>query len=309
MTSPPAPPPEPWPTLPEGLLGQLVVRALDVIIVTEATPLDEPGPRIVYVNEAFTRLTGYSPAEVLGRSPRFLQSASETDPETRRQVRLALQGSATFDGKILNLAKDGTRYWLDMHIFPLLDDAGEVTHFAAIERDVTAQVSRMNEWRHKALLDPLTGLLNRRGLDTVARTAWTSADPPGGAVLSLDIDRFKDVNDSVGHAGGDDVLAALGDTLQSSIRPQDHACRVGGDEFVVVLPGVTIASATGIAARIQDVIATASMERETPRYTVSIGIAGTPEAGTDLSAVIATSDLALYDAKTSGRNRIVTAGH
>ena len=307
MTSPPAATPEPWPTLPEGLLGQLVVRALDNIIVKEATPLDEPGPRIVYVNEAFTRLTGYAPEEALGRSPRFLQSSHDTDPETRRQVRIALQDGNTFDGKILNLAKDGTRYWLDMHIFPLTDNSGQVTHFAAIERDVTAQVSRLNEWRHKALLDPLTGLLNRRGLDTVARTAWTSADPPGGAVLSLDIDRFKQVNDAVGHPGGDEVLATLGDILHASIRPQDHACRVGGDEFVVVLPGVPVASAYGIAERIQDVIATTSAARGTAEFTVSVGIAGTPESRTDLSAVVAESDLALYSAKAAGRNRIMTA--
>ena len=78
------------PALREDLLGQLVFRALDVIIITEAEPLDEPGPRIVYVNEAFTRLTGYRPEEVIGRSPRFLQDPTTTDAETRRQVREAL---------------------------------------------------------------------------------------------------------------------------------------------------------------------------------------------------------------------------
>lgn len=297
------------PEMLEGLLGQLVFRALDVIIITEADPLDEPGPRIVYVNEAFTRLTGYEPEEVLGRSPRFLQNPTSTDPGTRQRVRKALEDGAPFDGAILNYGKDGTEYWLDMHIFPLVDATGRITHFAAIERDISAEVTQLNEWKLKALVDPLTGLLNRRGFEVVAQEVWRNSPTPGGAVISLDVDNFKAVNDTRGHPFGDRLLAGLGSALRNSARRQDIACRTGGDEFVVVLPAAHIEAATAIAHRIRLNIpsALASVTAEHPvAVTVSVGVA-TGDDAADLDSVLAAADRALYDAKESGRDRLVVA--
>ncbi len=297
------------PALREGLLGQLVFRALDVIIITEAEPLDEPGPRIVYVNEAFTRLTGYRPEEVIGRSPRFLQDPTTTDAETRRQVREALQQGAPFDGAILNYAKDGTEYWLDMHIFPLVDSDGRITHFAAIERDISAEVTQLNEWKVKALIDPLTGLLNRRGFDVVAQEAWRNSPTPGGAVISLDVDNFKAVNDTQGHPFGDQLLTKLGSALRMSARRQDVACRTGGDEFVVVLPAAHREAATAIAHRIRMNIpaALSPLATEHPiSVTVSVGVAAS-DGAIELDEVMAAADRALYAAKQSGRDRLVVA--
>ena len=173
---------------------QLVDGARDVIVVTESDPLDEPGPRIVYVNEAFTRLTGYTPQEAIGRSPRFLQKPDLTDVDTVHQVRRSLDVGEPFDGPILNFGKDGTPYWLDMHIFALRDADGNVTHFAAIERDVTARTLRELDLRSEANTDPLTGLFNRRGLEHRVRSAWDNSPGTTNAVILLDLDTVKEVN-------------------------------------------------------------------------------------------------------------------
>ena len=117
---------------------QIVDAANDVIIVTKSDPIDPPGPEIVYVNKAFTDLTGYAPDEVMGKTPRLLQS-SGTDVDTKRAIKQALQKQQPVRVTIRNYAKSGREYWLDVSILPLRDESGEVTHFAAIERDVTEQ--------------------------------------------------------------------------------------------------------------------------------------------------------------------------
>ena len=110
---------------------QIVARANDVILVTQARPIDGAGPEIVYVNEAFTRLTGYAPEEVLGKTPRILQGP-QTDPDARQCIREALARGQPVRIEILNYSKTGEEYWLDLNIVPLRNDAGEITHFAAI---------------------------------------------------------------------------------------------------------------------------------------------------------------------------------
>ena len=115
---------------------EIIANTNDIVIVTEAAPLQEPGPRIIYVNEAFTKLTGYRPEEVLGKTPRLLQGP-DTSAETRRAIGAALQREEAFRGEILNYGKYGQRYWLDIQIVPLKDEHNQVTYFAAIERDLT----------------------------------------------------------------------------------------------------------------------------------------------------------------------------
>ena len=133
------------------LIEDVVRFANDIVIVTEAQPLDEPGPKIVYVNEAFTKLTGYKFDEVLGKTPRILQGP-ESDPETKSDIRAALEKKEPIRTSIVNYSKSGTKYWLDINIIPLKNEKGEVTHFAAIERDLTEikeknkQLLELNEY-------------------------------------------------------------------------------------------------------------------------------------------------------------------
>ena len=133
------------------LLTQIIENTNDVVIVTRADPLDEPGPVIEYVNSAFTRLTGYLPEEVIGRSPRILQGP-ETDPATRRRIGEALRRGEPIREEILNYAKDGREYWLDLQILPLPGTDGRVTHFAAIERDLTDRHMAEQAQRESELL-------------------------------------------------------------------------------------------------------------------------------------------------------------
>lgn len=114
----------------------IIANANDIVIVTEVDPLDDPGPRIVYVNPAFTELTEYTPEEVLGRTPRILQGP-DTDPATCRRIREALARNEAVHEEILNYSKSGREYWLDMNIVPLFDAASGIRYFAAIERDLT----------------------------------------------------------------------------------------------------------------------------------------------------------------------------
>lgn len=144
-------------------LEDVVTLANDIVIVTEAYPLDEPGPKIVYVNKAFTDLTGFAPEEVIGKTPRILQGP-DSNPETRAKIRAALEKQEPVRTAIVNYSKSGRKYWLDINIIPLKDTKGEVTHFAAIERDLTeikkaeeeirkknTQLAELNETKNKFL--------------------------------------------------------------------------------------------------------------------------------------------------------------
>jgi len=144
-------------------LEDVVKLANDIVIVTEAFPLDEPGPKIVYVNQAFTDLTGFAPEEVIGKTPRILQGP-DSNPETRAEIRAALTKKEPVRTAIVNYSKSGRKYWLDINIIPLKNRNGEVTHFAAIERDLTeikqaeeeirkknTQLAELNETKNKFL--------------------------------------------------------------------------------------------------------------------------------------------------------------
>jgi diguanylate cyclase (GGDEF)-like protein/PAS domain S-box-containing protein len=292
---------------PDSLFRQLADHARDIVLITEAEPLDEPGPRIVYVNEAFTKLTGFTAEEVLGRSPRFLQRPGQTDPGTTAEIGQLLRLNDDFHGAILNFGKDETPYWLDIRIFPLTDEDGNTTHFAAIERDITSRTLAELELRREAMQDPLTGLLNRRGFDRVVARAWNSSECPNGAVAIIDIDKFKVVNDTAGHPVGDEVLAGVGNALLSSMRKTDYAARIGGDEFALVLPGASAREALTVAHRVQRVIREAEwIASLSQAVTVSVGVA-TRHSYADLDAMLAEGDEALYRAKSAGGDRVVLA--
>lgn len=284
---------------------QFVDVAQDIVVITEAEPLDEPGPRIVYVNKAFTDLTGYTEQEALGRSPRFLQRPGLTDPETTAAVRRQLERGERFDGPILNFAKDGGAYWLDMHIFALRDENGRITHFAAIERDVTARTLRELELRSAANTDPLTGLFNRRALRHMIGSAWRDDPQTANGVVMLDLDHFKGLNEDHGHLIADRVLAVLGEVLVTSMREDDYPVRLGGDEFAMVLMDSSSSAAGRVAERIRRAFAHALAEAELPTVTVSVGVA--TSAQTDLESLMQRADDALRRAKGNGRDQVVVA--
>lgn len=302
------------PRLDDSLFVQIAETANDVIVVT--TPeLDSPGPTIVYVNPAFTRLTGYSAHEALGRSPRMLQGPG-TDQSTVRAISSALRAGLEAHEKILNFAKNGAPYWLDLRILPLRNPDGKVTHFAAIERDVTLDKRKFDDLQFAADRDPLTGIPNRRALLRVvhaeigATVVRRGVGPTarGSCLAFIDVDHFKGVNDRFGHPAGDAVLLGVADRLTENVRRSDMVGRLGGEEFAVWMPAVTLGEATVLAERLCRSVSASPFD--TPAgpvaATVSIGLAPY-RRGDDLASLMARADHAMYAAKGAGRNRVAAA--
>ena len=223
---PPANPPPQPPAFAALPFRQIAETANDIIIVT--TPnLEPPGPTILYVNPAFTNLTGHSAADAIGQTPRILQGPG-TSRATLDLIRATLTAGGAVHEKILNYAKCGAPYWLDLRIVPLRDAAGAIIHFAAIERDVTMDKRRLDELEYIADRDTLTGIPNRRaflrGLEEEIEAAETRRAAAQGPCLALiDIDHFKKVNDERGHLIGDAVLFATADPPDREYPPHGHA--------------------------------------------------------------------------------------
>lgn len=281
--------------------------AQDIVIVTKADPIDKLGPEIVYVNNAFTQLTGYTFKEAIGKNPRILQS-SGTDEATINKIRSALIEKQPVRATLKNYTKSGKEYWLDLSIIPLKNIRGQVTHFVAIERDVTEQKNLEIKLDELSKTDSLTKLLNRRAFNDIINTELLRYKRAGSifSVLMLDIDHFKSINDTFGHPAGDKVLQEIGIIFNAILRTQDSAARIGGEEFCVLLPDTSLEIALTTANRIKDIIAATSIAtEESPiKITVSIGISEINKLDTNYSNILARADKALYQAKSSGRNRV-----
>ncbi len=428
------------PRLPAMLLESVLRTVHDVVLVTEAEPITQEagGPRVVYVNAAFTAMTGYTADEIVGRTPRILQSA-DTDRAELDRLRAALARWEPAEVELLNRRKDGTLFWVQLSVTPLADESGRFTHWVSIQRDTTGRkerelglLSHLHEGQralhtaeqrfrsafddapfgtaittpvgrivqanpalcalvgraadelaagslfdithredlaqaraacerlrsraagvsecevrllhadgrvlharvsaslvlapnetpshvimhiedvtdrralqaqltHQALHDPLTGLPNRALFtDRLAQAlARTERDPAKLAVLFLDLDRFKVVNDSLGHAAGDQALMTIARRLDQLLRPGDTAARFGGDEFVLLCVDV---DAADIAKRVGAAVAEPIALSGPVVLTASIG--GVVSAGGEQpDRLIADADAAMYQAKQGGRAR------
>lgn len=289
---------------------QIVHAAKDVIIVTKADPIDPPGPEIVYVNKAFTELTGYTSEEVIGRTPRLLQSTG-TDAASRREIKQALRKQQPVRVTIKNYAKSGREYWLDVSILALRNQAGEVTHFVAIERDVTEQKALEKKLETLSRTDPLTGLLNRRSLEDFLDKEYSrfTRHDIQFSLLLLDIDHFKSINDQYGHDTGDRVLKMLADSCIAQLRKHDVMARYGGEEFCVVLPNTNGERAAVLAEKLRTTIAarTLGVNDEQIGVTSSIGVSEVQSSDKDSGEILKRADSALYEAKQSGRDRVHVA--
>ena len=237
----------------EQLFQTLIQSTTDVVIVTDATPHEAGGPRIVYVNPAFEQLMGYTAEEVLGQSPRIL-NGPDTDSHTRYRIRKALRDGKGMRTEILKYGKDGQTRWLDMNVVPLRDADGVITHFACIERDLTRYKKIERQLANMALFDSLTGTLNRPAFYQHAEKEFTRSKRYYRplSVIMLDIDHFKRVNDQYGHHGGDQVLQIFAEACQEVIRNTDLMGRVGGEEFAMLLPDTSMKAAFNLAERLRE---------------------------------------------------------
>src|SRR3954465_9956261 len=217
------------------LLESSIARLNDIVIITEAGPFAEPGPRIVFVNEAFERRTGYAPEEVVGRTPRLLQGPGTQRSELDK-IRSAMEQWQPARVDLINYKKSGEAFWVDLEVSPVWDEQRKLTHWVAVGRDITERKTAEEKIQYLAFYDPLTRLPNRQLLlDRLQRAVSDHERPREGALMFIDLDNFKVLNDTLGHQKGDLLLQQVAERLRSCVARGDTVARLGGDELVILL--------------------------------------------------------------------------
>jgi diguanylate cyclase (GGDEF)-like protein/PAS domain S-box-containing protein len=286
-----------------GLLRRAVDASLGGVVVVDVLA---PGEPIIYVNPAFEVMTGYSSAEVLGRNCRLLQGPG-TDPASVRALGEAVRHGLEHRAVLRNHRKDGSAWWNELHLSPVRDEQWRLTHYLGFQHDVTARVEAEEQLQHQAAHDGLTGLANRVAMLEHLDDALVRAADEGTAVavLFVDLDGFKAVNDRSGHRVGDAVLEQVAQRLSASLRSSDLLARAGGDEFVAVLTGLDPLDAARIASRASaDVVA--ALERPITlggvqvRIGASVGVALHPDDASTGEDLLSHADAAMYRAKAAG---------
>ncbi|MGZ8202904.1 MAG: diguanylate cyclase domain-containing protein, partial [Burkholderiales bacterium] len=260
---------------------------------------------IVHVNPAFERITGYSPEEVLGQNCRFLQGKDTEQPELT-VLRALLQAQKEGRVTLRNYRKDGTLFYNELHVAPVRSAKGQVTHYVGVLNDITETRRYQEELEHHVNHDALTGLANRHLLQDRLQQAMFRAGRRNlqCAVMFLDLDHFKLVNDGLGHHVGDLLLKNVGAELLTLLRPEDTVARFGGDEFVLIANEVqSLEDVTEIAERIVSRLSLPrNLEGEELSISVSLGIAIYPIDGETVESLLQNADAAMYHAKELGRN-------
>ncbi len=260
---------------------------------------------IEYVNPKFVEVTGYEIDEVLGKDPRILKSGS-TSPESYEEMWQSITSGTEWRGEFQNRKKNGELFWEFASISPITTEEGEITHFLAVKEDISLRKEYEKRLIHQANFDDTTGLPNRyMAFDRMSR-AFVRARRNNSkvALLFIDLDRFKRVNDTLGHQTGDAALKSAGQRIASCLRDEDTVARFGGDEFVVILSGIiSPQDARSVAEKIQKAFKKPISIRETEVFvSPSIGISLWPEDGANPEDLVRCADTAMYRAKAAGRN-------
>ncbi len=261
---------------------------------------------IEYVNPAFTKITGYSLEEALGRDPGFMR-AGRLDQEERARIGAAIRGGQSVRTVLRNTRRNGEIFWNNLRIDPVMGADGKVTHYVGVIDDITEARQNEEQLRHLATHDPLTGLPNRATLHDRLQSSIERAlrDRDCVAVVYLDLDNFKAINDTFGHAAGDVVLKMVADRLASSVRAGDTVSRIGGDEFVAVINDCQGVDHMGeLVKRIHhNAIEPILISGREVLPGVSIGVSLFPHDGGDSAAILRAADAAMYRAKATGKNQ------
>lgn len=277
--------------------------AIDQAVIVAIT--DVKG-NITYANDHFCRISGYAREELLGNNHRILKSGTHSEKFFRDMYRQIANGHV-WRGELYNKAKDGSLYWVDSIIVPQLGPDGKPVAYMAIRIDVTARKQAETKISYMAGHDALTGIGNRAVLNEKLEEALARLRrrQETFAVLVLDLDGFKHVNDTLGHAAGDELLKELALRLTSALRETDIVTRLGGDEFAIIQSSETNQreAAIALAVRVLEIVAMPfDLDGHDVTIGTSIGIAFAPEDGTDPGELLQKADLALYRVKSEGRN-------
>lgn len=283
------------------LAEQVIESSLEGIMVTDLQS------NIISVNPAFSRLTGYSAQEIIGHTPAILSSGRH-DKEFYRKMWQQVNERGYWQGEVWNRRKNGEIFPELLTITAISNKAGEPTHYAALFSDITELKENEERIRQLAYYDALTGLPNRRLLEDRLNVAVSHAQRHQQqlAVLFIDLDRFKRINDSLGHDIGDQLLSNIAGRLRAAVRPHDTIARMGGDEFVALLTDLgSPSTAVQISRRMLEALQQpVRIQNHDLVVTTSIGISIFPADGTDSASLLRNADAAMYRAKGSGRNAI-----
>ncbi|TKI70996.1 diguanylate cyclase [Sulfurimonas crateris] len=280
-------------------LSQALEQSPNTILITD---LDG---NIEYANRAFTKITGYTKDEAIGRNPRFLQSG-KTGAQAYNDMWHTLKLGKTWHGEFINKNKNGVEYIEGVKAAPIFRADGTISHFMAIKEDITDKKRSEERINFLANFDSLTGLPNRFQLEERLGFAIKMAKRNSEklSVMFLDLDNFKEVNDTLGHDAGDALLIGLSKRFSSVLREVDTVSRLGGDEFIFLLPNTDDSGASYTAEKLLKIIETpCDYDGNDMLVTGSIGIAIYPDDGLDQQTLFKNADTAMYLAKESGRNR------
>lgn len=305
----------------EALLHRALGATTSGVTIADMRRPDQP---LIYVNQAFEHLSGYRIEDVLGRNCRFLQG-EDTDLGVVNQIRAAIHAEREWRGTVLNhRGQDRTPWWNEIYLAPVFDGDGRLLQYIGVQNDVTARVEAeralaqerdrtrnyLDRIEQLAYTDPLTGLANRRRVEERIEAALWDARVGGHALalLFLDLDGFKTVNDAHGHGAGDELLVAVARRLREQVRRTDLLARLGGDEFLIALPGLDPATAVAEARRVAAHLArevarpvTLTAAGVEIRVLTSVGVSVYPEDGESFGVLLHHADQAMYTAKNAQR--------
>jgi diguanylate cyclase (GGDEF)-like protein/PAS domain S-box-containing protein len=285
---------------------RLFKRAVDAssngVVITDITQLDMP---ISYVNYGFENITGYNEADVVGKNCRFLQG-KERDELALEQIRSAITEKREISVVLKNYRKDGRAFWNNLFLSPVPDELGTITHYIGIQTDITEQRKYEKELAYNTSHDLLTGLPNRSLLlDRLSQSININArHKEKVAILFIDLDGFHLINDSLGHLIGDEVIRQVSTRISSQIRLGDTLARMGGDEFVLLIPDLKDIDQLNVTAeRVLAIISTPfEIDDQKLQLTASIGISIVDGEIKQPAELVRQADLAMYQAKQLGRN-------
>ncbi len=286
------------------LLQRTVESALNGICIVDMRRDDHP---IVYVNPAFEHMTGYKSDEVIGRNCRFLQGL-QRDESMIHKIHEALRTEQPVQVVLKNYRKDHTPFWNELLLSPVRDEGGALSHYVGVQNDISERYRLQSRLAYAASHDTLTGLVNRAEL----RQQLELLIADGGiaehsaALLFIDLDNFKLINDSLGHETGDVVLKEVARRLRGATRSSDLVARFGGDEFVALLQarGASPLNMRAVIERIQSEFLTpVKLDGKDHYITASIGYVRLPDHDASAEQLLIHADLAMYKAKQMGRNR------
>ncbi|OGT16934.1 MAG: hypothetical protein A2342_06815 [Gallionellales bacterium RIFOXYB12_FULL_54_9] len=284
---------------------ELRMLSLAVSHASNAMLITARDGKIIWHNEALSRFSGYDSGEIIGHTPHLFSSGQHGKAFWRDVWQTILSGQA-WRGEVVERRKDGSLYTIIQNISPIFNERGEVTHFLAIQQDISQQKALECHIQHQAQHDALTGLPNRMLFQDRMQQAIVQAQRAATqfALVFLDLDGFKDVNDTHGHGAGDRLLCAVAERLKSCVRGGDTVARLGGDEFTILL--LNIGGIADVETAVNKGLLCLAEPYDLGGYSVtvtaSIGISLYPEHAAEMGKLLSCADGAMYRAKQSGKN-------